>query len=162
MSVTARLTKIRISTLKETRNKFGYSSVWTADGKIMYKEEGDTKAKVYFDWYSGKQKFCYEKKQYLFLILMASFYFYLFGGFFTKHFKTVSYFVFLTLFRSILPLIKIILIKIQFVYFISLSITIQKQPPRGVLKKRCSEIMQQIYRRTPMPKWPYSLSVSDD
>ena len=30
-------------------NKFGYSSVWTADGKIMYKYEGDTKAKVYFD-----------------------------------------------------------------------------------------------------------------
>ena len=28
----------------------------------------------------------------------------------------------------------------------------QKQPPRGVLKKRCSENMQQIYRRTPMPK----------
>ena len=49
MSVTASLTKIRISTLKEAGNKFGYSSVWTADGKIMYKEEGDTKAKVYFD-----------------------------------------------------------------------------------------------------------------
>ena len=65
-----------------------------------------------------------KKKQYLLLILMASFYFYLFGGFFTKHFKTVSYFVFLTLFRSILPLIKIILIKIRFVYFISLNITI--------------------------------------
>ena len=29
---------------------------------------------------------------------------------------------------------------------------IQKQPPRGILKKRCSENMQQIYRRTPMPK----------
>ena len=28
----------------------------------------------------------------------------------------------------------------------------QKQPPRGVLKKRRSENMQQIYRRTPMPK----------
>ena len=28
----------------------------------------------------------------------------------------------------------------------------QKQPPTGVLKKRCSENMQQIYRRTPMPK----------
>ena len=28
---------------------------------------------------------------------------------------------------------------------------IQKQPPTGVLKKRCSEYMQQIYRRTPMP-----------
>ena len=28
----------------------------------------------------------------------------------------------------------------------------QKQPSRGVLKKRCFENMQQIYRRTPMPK----------
>ena len=28
----------------------------------------------------------------------------------------------------------------------------QKQPPRGVLKKRCSDIMHQIYRRTPLPK----------
>ena len=28
----------------------------------------------------------------------------------------------------------------------------QKQPPGGVLSKRCSENMQQIYRRTPMPK----------
>ena len=48
-SITESLTKIRMSALKEARNKFGYSSVWTADGKIMYKEEGDTKAKVYFD-----------------------------------------------------------------------------------------------------------------
>ena len=30
--------------------------------------------------------------------------------------------------------------------------SVQKPPPRGVLKKRCSENMQQIYRRTPMPK----------
>ena len=29
---------------------------------------------------------------------------------------------------------------------------VQKQPFRGVLLKRCSENMQQIYRRTPMPK----------
>ena len=28
----------------------------------------------------------------------------------------------------------------------------QKQPFRGALTKRCSENMQQIYRRTPMPK----------
>ena len=28
----------------------------------------------------------------------------------------------------------------------------QKQSSRGVLGKRCSENMQQIYRRTPMPK----------
>ena len=28
----------------------------------------------------------------------------------------------------------------------------QKQPSRGVLKKSCSENMEQIYRTTPMPK----------
>ena len=30
--------------------------------------------------------------------------------------------------------------------------SLQKPPTRGVPKKRCSENMQQIYRRTPMPK----------
>ena len=34
--------------------------------------------------------------------------------------------------------------------------TLQKQPSRGVLKKRCSENMQQIYRRTPMPKCDFN------
>ena len=29
---------------------------------------------------------------------------------------------------------------------------LQKQPPRGVFRKRFSENMQQIYRRAPMPK----------
>ena len=33
---------------------------------------------------------------------------------------------------------------------------VQKQPPRGFLRKRCSENMQQIYRRTPMPKCDFS------
>ena len=33
---------------------------------------------------------------------------------------------------------------------------IQKQPFRGVLSKRCSENMQQIYRRTPIPKCNYN------
>ena len=28
----------------------------------------------------------------------------------------------------------------------------QKQPPKGVSTKRCSENLQQIYRRPPMPK----------
>ena len=28
----------------------------------------------------------------------------------------------------------------------------QKQPPRGVLKKKCSDNMQQIYKRSTMPK----------
>ena len=49
ISITESLTKIRMSALKEARNKFWYNSVLTADGKIMYKDESDTKAKVYFD-----------------------------------------------------------------------------------------------------------------
>ena len=32
----------------------------------------------------------------------------------------------------------------------------QKQPSRDVLRKRCSENMQQIYRRTPMPKCDFN------
>ena len=35
--------------------------------------------------------------------------------------------------------------------------SIQKQPSRGVFSKRCSENMQQIYRRTPMPKCEITL-----
>ena len=33
---------------------------------------------------------------------------------------------------------------------------IQKQPPRGILRKRCSGNMQQVYRRTPMFKCDFS------
>ena len=29
---------------------------------------------------------------------------------------------------------------------------LKKQPPRGVLEKRCSEYVQQVYRRKPMPE----------
>ena len=32
----------------------------------------------------------------------------------------------------------------------------QKQPSRGVLRKRCSENIQQIYKRTPMPKCDFN------
>ena len=32
----------------------------------------------------------------------------------------------------------------------------QKQPPRDVPRKRCSENMQQIYRRTPTPKCDFN------
>ena len=46
--------------------------------------------------------------------------------------------------------------------FAGIGSKIQKQPPRGVLKKRCSENMQQICRSTAMPKcdfnkfaWPF-------
>ena len=33
---------------------------------------------------------------------------------------------------------------------------VQRQPCRGVLKKRCSENIQQIYSRTPMPKCDFN------
>ena len=38
----------------------------------------------------------------------------------------------------------------------TLSSPIQKQSPRAALKKRCSENMQQIYRRAPMPKCDFN------
>ena len=37
-----------------------------------------------------------------------------------------------------------------------LSNLMLKQPPRSFLKKRCSESMKQIYRRTPMPKFVFN------
>ena len=43
-------------------------------------------------------------------------------------------------------------INVLMVCLIFLNYFIQKQPSRGVLRKRCSENTQQIYRRTPMPK----------
>ena len=33
---------------------------------------------------------------------------------------------------------------------------VQRQPTKVVLKKRCSESMQQIYKRTPMPKCDFN------
>ena len=36
------------------------------------------------------------------------------------------------------------------------SLDLKKQPSIGVLRKRCSENMQQIYRRTPMPKCDFN------
>ena len=37
-----------------------------------------------------------------------------------------------------------------------LKTTFQKQSSRGFLRKRCSENIQQIYRRTPMPKCDFN------
>ena len=61
IAIAESLTKIRASALKEVRTKFGYSRVWTADGKIMYKDEDDIKFKVYFDLYSDQQ-LCYRER----------------------------------------------------------------------------------------------------
>ena len=71
-----------MSALKEARKKFGYSSVCTADGIIMYKDEDDIKFKVYFNLYSGQQKLCYGETgiafdfggNILFLIICGIFY----------------------------------------------------------------------------------------
>ena len=37
----------------------------------------------------------------------------------------------------------------------------QKQTSRGILRKRCSENMQQIYRRTTMPKCDFMMDFSE-
>ena len=49
---------------------------------------------------------------------------------------------------SSLPLLKI---TTKSTHFLPAKKKTQKQPSRGVLRKRCSENMLQIYRRTPMP-----------
>ena len=41
-------------------------------------------------------------------------------------------------------------------YHIVKNQRIQKQPLAGVLRKSCPESMQQIYRRTPMPKCDFN------
>ena len=46
-------------------------------------------------------------------------------------------------------------VEILHVYFNFVSI-FQKQPFRGVLRKKCSENMQQNYRRTPMPNFDFN------
>ena len=33
---------------------------------------------------------------------------------------------------------------------------IQKQPSRDVLRKKCSKNMQEVYRKTPMPKCDFN------
>ena len=43
-----------------------------------------------------------------------------------------------------------------FRYLIIRALQLQKQPSGAVVKKRCSEKMQHIYRRAPMPKWVFS------
>ena len=45
----------------------------------------------------------------------------------------------------------VMLALLNFYFYLKKNI-IFKQPLRGVLEKRCSKNMQQIYRRTPMPK----------
>ena len=133
ITITESSTRIRMSEFNDARNKFGYRSVWTTDRKIMYKVKCDAKANL-IDLLARSG--CVTEKQELFFILIALFYFCLFEGFFMKHLKSVSYFVFLILFIGIIHLIKTIFIKIQFYHLISLNITI-------LLFKNCKSRLQQ-------------------
>ena len=38
----------------------------------------------------------------------------------------------------------------------TINLNLQKQPPRGVPRKKCSENMQEIHRRTPMSRCDFN------
>ena len=38
-----------VSKLKEAKEKFGFKNFWSNDGRIIYKDNGDYKTKIYFD-----------------------------------------------------------------------------------------------------------------
>ena len=40
ISVTESLTSLRMTKLKDARDEYGFSKVWTSDGRIMVMEEG--------------------------------------------------------------------------------------------------------------------------
>ena len=48
ISITESLTAKRMKILNEAREKIGFTSVWTSDGKILYKCPTDSKGKVYY------------------------------------------------------------------------------------------------------------------
>ena len=52
--------------------------------------------------------------------------------------------------------IKIDMYDLKIIHEWILLYNVQKQPLRGVLEKRCSENMQQIYWRTPIPKCDFN------
>ena len=47
-SITESLTTKRMGISKEAREKHQFRSVWTADGKILYKDGNDNKVKLYY------------------------------------------------------------------------------------------------------------------
>ena len=49
ISITESLTKARMEKLNETREQFGFRNVWTSDGRILYKREGEESTNLYYD-----------------------------------------------------------------------------------------------------------------
>ena len=48
-SITESLTAKRMGIFKEAREKHQFRNVWTADGRILYKDGNDNKVKLYYD-----------------------------------------------------------------------------------------------------------------
>ena len=53
VSMIESLTAHRAAKLKEVKEKFGCKNVWPNDGRIIYKDNGDDKTKIYFDRHCG-------------------------------------------------------------------------------------------------------------
>ena len=51
MSITESLTGLRMSKLKEAKDEFGFRSVWSTDGRILYKKEGSDQTRVYYKYF---------------------------------------------------------------------------------------------------------------
>ena len=49
VSITESLSAKRMGVLKEARENHQFRNVWTADGKILYKDCNDNKVKLYYD-----------------------------------------------------------------------------------------------------------------
>ena len=49
VSIADSLTAHHVAKLKEAKKKFGFDNVWSNDGRIIYKDNGDDKTKIYFD-----------------------------------------------------------------------------------------------------------------
>ena len=49
VSITESLIAQRVAKLKEVKEKFGFKNVWSNDGGIIYKDNGDNKTRIYFN-----------------------------------------------------------------------------------------------------------------
>ena len=49
ISITESLTSLRMKTLEEAREKYGFKHVWTIDGRIIFKD-GNDKPSVYYGY----------------------------------------------------------------------------------------------------------------
>ena len=47
-SINESLTAFRMQKLKSVRDEYGFSNVWTVDGKIMFKNSDNGKPNVYY------------------------------------------------------------------------------------------------------------------